>query len=100
MTYVDENCLPIAEVKTQIKDGYYEELKNITEVKLYRNDKRQWRIKMKLENETKTQFKNINLLATVIGSDIFINKKSLEYSAQSLMKDDDISDIAEKFLLN
>eukprot|EP00732_Lithocolla_globosa_P000142 Lithocolla_globosa_v1_NODE_27_length_9260_cov_179.654861.p9 type:complete len:102 gc:universal NODE_27_length_9260_cov_179.654861:5021-5326(+) len=100
MTYIQKECIPLSLVRTEIKNGMFNDLTTVVDVKLYKNDKRQWRLKLKLENETKTDTKTVNVLAARDHDSIYVNKKSLDWSAQDRNTDDiDISKIAEDILL-
>lgn len=99
MSYVEAQCTPISSLKEQIKDGLYGDLKEVSDINLYRNAKRQWRLKFKVENDVKTMSKTINLLAAVKGETIFVNKNSIDFSVNESKEDADMTSLAEKLLL-
>lgn len=99
MSYVEEQCTPLAEVKEQIKKGLFGDLTELSDIKLYRNAKRQWRLKFVAENDTKTKKRNVNVLAAVLGESIYVNKKSLDFSVGAGSEEEDVSKLAEKILL-
>jgi hypothetical protein len=96
--YIETQCIPISTMKEEIKKGKFDDMNQISNVSLYKNVKKQWRFKFTLENDTKQKTKNFNLLASVLGKDVFVNKKSFDYAAESLLDEDQVSQIAEDLL--
>ena len=80
MEYIAEQCIPLTQVKANIAEGLFGDLKDVTDVKLYKNAKRQWRLKFTVENQTRTDKRSLNVLATVSKDCVYVNKKSLEFA--------------------
>jgi hypothetical protein len=99
-SYIETQCIPVTEMKKEIRDGKFEDMTTISDVSLYKNVKKQWRLKFLLQNETKQKTKRLNLLATVQGKEIFVNKKSFDFAAEGLLEEDQVSQLAEDLLLD
>jgi hypothetical protein len=87
-------------MKKEIRDGKFDDMTVISDVSLYKNVKKQWRLKFLLQNETKQKTKRLNLLATVQGKEIFVNKKSFDFAADGLLEEDQVSQLAEDLLMD
>ena len=91
MDYVETQCVPLSQVKDEIKKGKFDDMREISDVELYKNAKRQWRLKFTIHNQSGQKTKKFNLLAAVQGKDVFVNKKSWEYSVE--VEDEVIHDV-------
>lgn len=99
-SYIETQCIHLKDMKKEIRDGKFEDMTIISDVSLYKNVKKQWRLKFLVQNDTKQKTKRLNLLATVQGKDIYINKKSFDFAAEGLLEEDQVSQLAEDLLMS
>lgn len=101
MSYTETQCIHLSELKEKIKNEYFGEFVDISDVKLYKNAKKQHRLKFTLHNKTRSNSKQFNLLASLGGKqgEIYVNKKSMEYALTGGEDEEAISKTAEALLM-
>lgn len=89
MSYYETQCITLEVFKRQVKDGLFGEMKEIKDVKLYQNDKKQWRLRCVVFDRAQNQERSINVLASTFGKKIYINSKSLDFIVNKNKKEED-----------
>ena len=99
--YIDNECTPIAEIISKIKEGQLGEYKKVKKIQNYKNKaKKQERVIIDLEDNNGNK-KQINLLAVLIinngSKQLLINNKSYEYIREQHADDTSFTDYLDKF---